>query len=120
MSLVAQNYYRHVNTNKLTDRGLETAIASLDPYSHYYPPAQYKVFQQETNPQVTGIGVQVSSQLIHGGMEVEEVFRGSPAAKVGLTHGDIIVAVNGTSLKRQEPSTQSSKLIKGTAGTGSC
>jgi carboxyl-terminal processing protease len=116
LNLVAQNYYRRVNTQGLLDRGLETAISGLDPYSHYFPPALYKSFQQVTNPQVTGIGVEVNPEPVDGGIQIEEVFSGSPAAKVGLAHGDIIVAVNGKSL-RGKTVDQGSQLIKGHAGT---
>jgi len=116
LNLVAQNYYRPINTQRLLDTGLESAISGLDPYSHYFPPALYKSFQQQTNPQVTGIGVEVNPEPVSGGIQIEEVFQGSPAAKVGLVHGDIIVAVDGTSL-RGKTVDQGSKLIRGHAGT---
>ena len=116
LDLVAQNYYRPVNTQGLLNQGLESAISGLDPYSHYFPPALYKSFQQETNPQVTGIGVEVNPEPVAGGIEIEEVFQGSPAAKGGLTHGDVIVAVNGRQLRGKTVG-EGSKLIKGHAGT---
>jgi len=116
LNLVARNYYRPVNTQHLLDNGLEAAISGLDPYSHYFPPALYKSFEQQTNPQVTGIGVAVNPQPVAGGIEIEEVFQGSPAAKGGLAHGDIIIAVNGTSLRGKTVG-QGSQLIKGHAGT---
>ena len=120
LGLVAQNYYRPINTRALLDRGLESAVAGLnDPYSHYFPPALYKSFQQQTNPQVTGIGVEVNPEPVAGGIEIEEVFQDSPAAKGGLAHGDVIVAVDGTSLRGKTVG-QGSQLIKGRAGTPSC
>ena len=117
LNLIGQNYYKHENTQALLDTGLEYAVSSLDPYSHYFPPALYRSFQSETNPQVTGIGVEVNPEPVDGGIEIEEVFQGSPAAKVNLAHGDIIVAVDGTSLRGKTVG-ESSKLIKGPAGTG--
>ena len=79
LDLISKDYYRKVNTKTLLNTGLEAAVASLnDPYSHYYPPTLYKSFQQETNPQVAGIGVAVAAQPVAGGIEVEEVFRGLP------------------------------------------
>jgi carboxyl-terminal processing protease len=117
LDLIAKNYYRPVKTGKLLNTGLEAAVASLDdPYSHYYPPALYRSFQYETNPQVAGIGVQVAAEPVHGGIEVEEVFQGSPAAKAGLQHGDIITAVGSTSLAGKTVD-HGSKLIRGRAGT---
>ena len=92
-------------------------MASLDdPYSHYFPPALFRSFQQETNPQVAGIGVEVAVQPVDNGIEVEEVIQGSPAARAGLRHGDIITAVGSKSLKGKTVAA-GSKLIRGDVGT---
>jgi carboxyl-terminal processing protease len=117
LDLIAQDYYRRVNTGTLLDTGLESAVASLnDPYSHYFPPALYRSFQQETNPQVVGIGVSVAAVPVHGGIEIVEVFHGSPAARAGLQHGDIITAVGSRSLTGRSVA-QGSEWIRGAAGT---
>jgi carboxyl-terminal processing protease len=117
LDLINKDYYRRVNTRKLLNTGLEAAVASLnDPYSHYFPPALYTSFQQETNPQVAGIGVEVAVQPVDNGIEVEEVIQGSPAAKAGLRHGDIITAVGSESLKGKTVAA-GSKLIRGSVGT---
>ncbi len=113
LDLIAKDYYRRVDTGKLLNTGLEAAVASLnDPYSHYFPPVLYKSFQQETNPQVAGIGVEVAVEPVHGGIEVEEVIQGSPAARAGLRHGCRITAVGSTSLSGKTVAA-GSKLIKG-------
>lgn len=117
LDLIAKDYYRRVDTASLLDTGLEQAVASLhDPYSHYYPPALYRSFQAETNPQVAGIGVEVAPQPVNGGIEIEEVIGGSPAARAGLRHGDIIVAVGTASLAGRTVG-GGSKLIRGRPGT---
>ena len=117
LDLISKDYYRHVNTGKLLNTGLEAAVASLDdPYSHYYPPALYRSFQYETNPQVAGIGVEVAAEPVHHGIEVEEVFQGSPAARAGIRQGDIITAVGSKSLAGKTVDA-GSKLIRGKAGT---
>ncbi len=117
LNLIGKDYYRRVNTQKLLNIGLEKAVASLgDPYSHYFPPALYRSFQQQTNPQVSGIGVEVAAQPVDGGIEVEEVLQGSPAARAGLQHGDIITAVGSHSLAGDSVAS-GSNLIRGRAGT---
>jgi carboxyl-terminal processing protease len=121
MGLIGKDYFRKLDVktleNTATQQGLEAAVSSLDdPYSHYYPPALYQSFQNALTPQVIGIGVAVAAEPVHGGTEIEEVFQGSPAAKAGLQHGDVITAVNGKSLAGKNID-QSSKLIRGTAGT---
>ena len=117
LDLIAKDYYRKVDTKRLLNTGLEAAVASLnDPYSHYFPPTLYKSFQQETDPQVAGIGVEVAVQPVDNGIEVEEVIQGSPAARAGLRHGDIITAVGSKSLKGTTVAA-GSKLIRGDVGT---
>ncbi|MGO9898695.1 MAG: S41 family peptidase [Solirubrobacteraceae bacterium] len=115
LSLVSKDYYRPVSTQALTDEGLQDAIASLnDPYSHYFPPAQYRSFMQVTDPHVSGIGV-VPAQDPQG-LLVQEVFPGSPAAGAGLGPGQVIVAVGPVSLAGRSAEF-ASNLIRGRAGT---
>ncbi len=115
LDLISREYYRRVNTTKLVNVGLEAAVASLDdPYSHYIPPSQYQSFANETNPQVSGIGVEVTQRA--AGLEVLEAFPGSPAARAGILSGDTITAVGSISLKGHSASYDSA-LIKGRAGT---
>jgi carboxyl-terminal processing protease len=117
LDLISKEYYRRVNTRALLNTGLESAVAHLgDPYSHYFPPVQYRSFQQVTNPQVAGIGVALAAQPSAKGVEIEEVFQGSPAARAGLRHGDVITAVGRTSLAGKTL-TQVARLIRGSAGT---
>jgi carboxyl-terminal processing protease len=90
-------------------------VASLDdPYSHYYDPTEYQGFLSQSNPHLSGIGVDVEAES--RGLRVDDVFPGSPAAKAGLARGDVIVAVGATSLASR-PATFGSRLIKGKAGT---
>jgi len=121
MSLLGKDYFRPLNVktleNTATEQGLEAAVSSLDdPYSHYYPPTLYQSFQNVLTPQVSGIGVDVSAEQVDGGVAIEEVIQGSPAAKAGLRHGDIITAANGKILAGLTVDA-SSKLISGKAGT---
>jgi carboxyl-terminal processing protease len=116
LSLVAKDYYRPVSTQALTNEGLEDAIASLnDPYSHYFPPAQYRSFMQVTNPHLSGgIGVDIAPDP-HG-LLVQDVFPGSPAAGAGLGPGQVILAVGPVPLAGRSLEF-ASHLIGGRAGT---
>jgi len=115
IGLLQKDYYRPLNRNQLVNKGLAGMVASLgDPYSHYYDPTAYQGFLNESNPHLSGIGVDV--QATSRGLLVDDVFPGSPAAKAGLTRGDVIVAVGATSLASR-PANFGSTLIKGKAGT---
>ncbi len=116
LGLLQRDYYRPVNRSQLVNKGLAAAVASLnDPYSHYFNPTDYQSFQNtSTNPHLSGIGVDVQTEP-HG-LVIEDVFQGSPAAKVGLSTGDVITQVGSTSLANRSAS-YSAALIKGRAGT---
>jgi carboxyl-terminal processing protease len=115
LGLLQNDYYRPLNRNQLVNKGLAGMVASLDdPYSHYYDPSDYQGFLNEDNPHLSGIGVDVLGQT--KGLQIQDVFPDSPAAKAGLQRGDVIVAVGATSLAHRQASFGSG-LIKGTAGT---
>ena len=115
LGLLQNDYYRPLNRSQLVDKGLAGMVASLnDPYSHYYNPTEYDGFLNQSNPHLSGIGVDV--QATTRGLLVDDVFPGSPAAKAGLARGDVIVAVGATSLASR-PASFGSTLIKGRAGT---
>lgn len=115
VSLLQRDYYRPVSPNQLVNKGISGAVASLDdPYSHYFNPADYHTFMNQSNPHLSGIGVDVlpDSQ----GLRIVGVFPGSPAARAGLTRGTVIVKVGSRSLGGHSAEFDSS-LIRGKAGT---
>jgi carboxyl-terminal processing protease len=115
LNLLGQDYYRPVNRTQLVNKGLAAAVASLnDPYSHYFGPSDYRAFENQTNPHLSGIGIDVDPEA--KGLRIVDVFPGTPAAHAGLARGDLIVAVGLTSLSGRSADA-SSALIKGKAGT---
>ncbi|MEO6857388.1 MAG: S41 family peptidase [Solirubrobacteraceae bacterium] len=115
MGLLQQDYYRRINRAQLLDKGLAAAVASLnDPYSHYFSRTDYQSFESQSNPHLSGIGIDVETEP--RGVQVLDVFPGSPAARAGLGRGDLITSVGATSLADRS-SSFSASLIKGRAGT---
>jgi carboxyl-terminal processing protease len=115
LGLLQRDYYRKIDRNQLVNKGLAAAVASLnDPYSHYFDPTDYESFQNESNPHLSGIGIDVTTTS--QGLRVVDVFPGSPAARAGLGRGDVITRVGSTSLANRSADFSAS-LIKGRAGT---
>jgi carboxyl-terminal processing protease len=115
MGIISHDYYRKVDAAQLVNKGLASAVASLDdPYSHYLSPSDYHQFQNQTNPHVSGVGIDVMS--IARGLRVIDVFPGTPAAHAGLKAGDLIVAVGSTSLVGRTAAA-ATNLITGEQGT---
>jgi carboxyl-terminal processing protease len=110
---VSHDYYRPVSKGSLASSSIAGMIGSLhDPYSTYLSPKEFAGFDQPAS--FAGIGVSVDPKPT--GLEVVRVFDTSPAQRAGLKVGDLIVAVNGRSL-RKLPSNTSVALIKGPPGT---
>jgi carboxyl-terminal processing protease len=115
LSLLQRDYYRKIDRNQLVNKGLAAAVASLkDPYTHYFTPGDYHAFQDQSNPHLSGVGIDVQTEP--RGLLVVDVFPGSPAAKSGLRRGDLITGVGSTSLANRSASFSAS-LIKGKAGS---
>ena len=116
LGAIRDDYYRKLSDTDLQNLALTGAVAGLqDRFSRYIAPSQYKAFQQETDGEFSGIGVTASRELGKG-VRIGHVFKGSPALKAGLKSGDLIVAVNGTSIANRSP-TDPTNLIRGPAGT---
>jgi carboxyl-terminal processing protease len=110
---VARDYYRPVSKSSLASSSIAGMIASLhDPYSSYLAPKEFEAFDQPAS--FAGIGVVIDPKP--AGLEVVRVFDSSPAQRAGLKAGELIVAVDGRSL-RGLSSEASTALVKGPPGT---
>jgi carboxyl-terminal processing protease len=115
LDTIDSDYYRKVDDTDLINRGLEGAVGSLnDRFSHYFDPKAYKQFSESTSGSFSGVGITVNGQK--DGLKVVGLIPRSPAARSGLKPGDLIVAVNGSSLLGK-PEEVSSSLIRGPSGT---
>jgi carboxyl-terminal processing protease len=112
---IHETYYRKIPESELADDSLKGVIASLhDRFSNYFTPKEYKRFQQVSNSQFSGIGLEV--QINPRGLRITRVYDGSPASRSQLKPGDLIVAVGKSPLKGK-PAEYSTSLIKGPPGS---
>jgi carboxyl-terminal processing protease len=112
---VNETYYRKIPESQLADSSLKGIVASLhDRFSNYFTPKEYKQFQQVSNSEFSGIGLQVNQH--QRGLQITRVYDDSPASRSHLKTGDLIVAAGKTSLKGK-PSDYSVSLIKGPPGS---
>lgn len=110
---VTHDYYRPVSRSSLASSSIAGMLAGLhDPYSSYLSPKALQTFNRPAS--FAGIGVSVDPRP--AGLEVVRVFDASPAQRAGIEEGELIVAVNGRSL-RGLSSASATGLIKGRPGT---
>jgi carboxyl-terminal processing protease len=115
LSNIQDDYYRPVGRSGLINGALAGAVASLgDPYATYETPYEYNDFNNPPAHPFAGVGITVNP--ISGGLLVQEVIPGSPAAKAGVEPGDVITQVNSRTLAKVT-SQQALDLIRGPSGS---
>jgi carboxyl-terminal processing protease len=112
---IERDYFRKVDPKQLLNTSLDAAVASLhDQFSNYLSPSDYTGFQESTDGQFEGVGMQVTATK--RGLRIDHVYPGSPAQRGGLKAGDVIVRVDGRPLAGKS-SAEATALIKGRVGT---
>jgi carboxyl-terminal processing protease len=112
---IHDTYYRSIPESQLADDSVKGIVSSLhDRFSNYFTPEEYKRFQEVSNSQFSGIGLDVNPDA--RGLRIAQVYDDSPASRAGLKPGDVITAVGAKSLKGK-PTSYSTSLIKGKPGT---
>ena len=99
---------------ELADRAIDGMVSSLDRHSSYYPPIEYKAFQDDTHRRYLGVGVMI--RKVDKGVLLAKVFPGGPAEKAGLKTGEFILQVDGESVEGWKLDEISAK-VKGEKGT---
>ena len=100
----------------VVDAAMAGMVSGLnDRWSYYLDPESYAATQQRRQNMYTGIGVTVN-YISEDGLTVIAVTGDSPADQAGIQAGEIITAVDGTSLAG-DARYDGANLIQGEAGT---
>lgn len=113
---VEDDFLYKVDKEKLRQGELKGMVASLgDPYSEYLTLEDFDALAEQTNGKFFGIGVSVSSNE-EGQILVIAPIKDTPAEKVGIKTGDLIIKVNGEPVSGNDLQAAVAK-IKGDKGT---
>ncbi len=107
-------YVDDVEPGKVMKTAIDAMLASLDPYTNYYPESDIENVKLQLMGEYGGIG-----SLIHqkgDSIYIAQPYEGFPAQKAGLKAGDRIVSLGGESATGKSVNEVSERL-RGQAGT---
>ena len=92
-SLVQQNFADRVDPDKAIYAGaIPGMAAALDPHTSFLDPRAYRAFLDEQKGHYFGVGMEVGAR--NNKTVVIAPFPGSPAYRVGIRPGDVLVSIN--------------------------
>ncbi|GHU34385.1 peptidase S41 [Clostridia bacterium] len=97
-SLISANFMGELDKSKLADSAASGYVYALgDTYAQYYSESDYLELTRYTNGKSVGIGIEITSDKVSGGILIKLVNAGSTAMEAGILAGDIIIGVDGVS-----------------------
>lgn len=109
-------YVDTLNAKEVVGNAINGMLRSLDPYTVYYSEDKTNELRTMLTGKYAGIGsiIRWNSQISNS--VIEEPYEGMPAAEVGLRKGDVILSIDGESMKGKDNAYVSDHL-RGDAGT---
>lgn len=115
---IIQKYYLgEIDETKLEEGAIKGYIEGLgDPYTEYISKEDMKDYLDDTMGNFVGIGIYMVKNTEYNRIQVLSTIKGSPAEKVGIQAGDLILKVDNVEYNANEMTTASNN-IKGEEGT---
>lgn len=107
-------YVDSVDADRLLENAAAGMVSELDPYTELIPEKEIADFEIQATGKYAGIGAIIRKSGDY--VMIAQPYKNFPADKAGLVVGDVIVAINGESIKGYD-ATKVSDMLKGTPGT---
>lgn len=114
LSRIKSEYVEEPDMSNVTLGVMNGLLEAIDPYASYLNAEQYKEYLKNYDTYRGDLGMILAKK--YGYVTVVSVVPGSPAAKVGLTTGDMIESIKGIAT-RDMPLAYAQLLLKGQPGT---
>lgn len=102
---IKSKYYGTLSDSAYTDAVIYEMVDQLDPYSHYFPEAQNKLYNTYIKGVDRGIGIDIES--FSDTIYIYDIIKGSSADLSNLEKGDILKAINDIKINDQNLDTVS-------------
>ena len=114
LSRIKSDYVEEPDMKTVTLGAVNGLLESIDPFASYLSADQYKEYLKDFDTYRGDVGMVLSKK--YGYIAVVDVVPGSPAAKAGLSTGDMIETIKGVAT-RDMPLAYASLLLRGQPGT---
>jgi carboxyl-terminal processing protease len=111
---IEKHYAEDIDREQLFTSAVDQLHNSLDPYTSYIPPRQYHYYEEESQGEFHGIGVEITVR--DGLLTVVSPIAGSPADEAGLRSGDQITMIDDVDATTLDPN-DAIDHIRGASGT---
>ena len=111
---IQSEYVKDVDSKDLIYGALSGMLSSLDGYSQFLTPENFKEMEIETKGEFGGLGIEIG--IRDGVLTVISPIDGTPAALAGLKPGDRVVKIEGE-LTRGLSLSDAVKKLRGEPGT---
>lgn len=112
---LVSNYVDTINIDKLMTTTIGDMLSQIDPYTTYYPADDTDELAQISTGQYGGIGAYLGER--DNTPYFSFPMYDSPARNAGIRHGDVILAINGDSIKPGTTTDRISRRLRGQPGT---
>jgi carboxyl-terminal processing protease len=107
-------YVDSIKPEKVIKSGIDAMLENLDPYTNYIKEEEIGDFKFLTTGEYGGIGTMVSTHK--GEIYITEPYEDMPATKAGLKAGDLVLEIDGKTVKGKNIS-EVSEMLKGQPNT---
>jgi carboxyl-terminal processing protease len=111
---IRQGYVESVPDSKLFEMAVQGMLSGLDPHSVFLEEKAYDSLQENTQGEFSGLGIEIGQE--RGYITIIAPIDGSPAEAAGLEAGDVILKIDGESI-RDLPVDRSVDLMRGPTGS---
>ena len=94
---IRQGYIEKVEDRQLLENAISGMLLELDPHSAYLSKQDYQNLQENTSGYYGGLGIEISAE--DGLIKVISPIDNSPAERIGIRAGDLIVEIDGSSVR---------------------